>query len=59
MQVKLVTVVEGNQKAELGHYISEANENICVKCEGAADHSAVTRSFKKFHSCCKNVDNQS
>ena len=46
-------------KFELGHKAAEATKNICcVKSEGAIDHSIVTRGFKKFHSGCKNLENQ-
>ena len=30
----------------------------CVKGEGAVDRNKVTKWYKKFYSCCKNLDNQ-
>ena len=43
----------------LDHSITEATKNICgAKGEGAVDYSTITRLFKKFQSCCKNIDNQ-
>ena len=46
-------------KFELGHNAIEAIKNIYyAKDEGAIDHSIVIRWFKKFHSGCKNLDNQ-
>ena len=37
----------------------EVTQNICcLKGEGAVCHTRVTRSFKKFCSGCKNLDNQ-
>ena len=40
---------------ELGYNFAETTKNIgCVENEGAVDH----RWLKKFHSCCKNLDDQ-
>ena len=41
---------------KLGHNAGETTKN--VKAEDTVDHSMVTRWFKKFHSGCKNLDNQ-
>ena len=44
---------------ELGHSTTKATKNICrAKCEGAVDHSTVTRWFKKFCLGCKNLNDQ-
>ena len=43
---------------ELGDNATETTENICVKGEGSVDYIIVTRSFKKFCSGCKNLDNK-
>ena len=41
-------------KFEPAHKTIEATKNICwAKGEGAVDHSAVIKWFKKFRSCCK------
>ena len=41
---------------EMGHNDAEVTKNICcAKGEGAVDHSQVTRWFKKFCLCCKNL----
>ena len=46
-------------KLELGHNAVEAAKNICcVKGEGTVDHITVTSWLKKFHSGCKNFDDQ-
>ena len=46
-------------KFELGHNTTESTKNICcAKDEGAIDHSAVTRWFKKFYLGFKNLNNQ-
>ena len=37
----------------------KATKNICcAKSEGAADHSTITKWFKKFHLEHKNLNNQ-
>ena len=44
---------------ELLRITAERNKNTCYeKDEGSVDHSTVTRWFKKFHSGCKNLDDQ-
>ena len=44
---------------KLGQNTLEANKNICcAKGEATIDYSTVTRSFKKFHSVYKNINNQ-
>ena len=44
---------------DLGCNSAEVTKRICdAKGEGAIDLSTVTRWFKKFHSDCKNFDNQ-
>ena len=44
---------------ELDHNAMEATKNICrTKADGTVDHSIVTRWFNKFHSSCKNCDDQ-
>ena len=44
---------------ELGHNTIEVTKKIyCVKGESTLYHNTVTRSFKKFQSGCKNLDNQ-
>ena len=46
-------------KFELGHNAAEATKNICcAKVAGPVNHSTITRWFKKFHSGCKNLDDQ-
>ena len=45
---------------ELGDKDVEVTKYICcMKGEGAVDHSKVTKWLKKFHSGCKNLDDQS
>ena len=42
-----------------GPYCHKITKNICcAKGEGAVDHNTVTRWFKKFHSGCKNINDQ-
>ena len=46
-------------KFKLGHNATETSKNICcTKGEGAVEHNTVTGWFKKFHSSCKSLDNQ-
>ena len=47
------------RKFKLGHNTEKATKNICcTKDEGTADQSTVSRWFKKFHSGCKNINDQ-
>ena len=44
---------------KVGHNIITATKKICfVKSKGLVEHRTVTRWFKKFHSGCKNLNNQ-
>ena len=44
----------------MGHNTAAGTKNIsCMKGEDTADHSTVTKWFKKFCSGCKNLDDQS
>ena len=44
---------------EMGHNATEATKIICcLKGQSAADHSTVTRLFKKFYLGCKNLNNK-
>ena len=45
-------------KFKLGYRAAEVTKKICAKCEGAVDHSAVTRQLKKFCLGYKNLNNQ-
>ena len=48
-----------NYVFKLGRNALKATKNIyCAKGESAADHSTVTREFKKFCLRCKNLDDQ-
>ena len=44
---------------KLGHDTAEVTKNICcANGKSAIDHYTVTRCLKKFHSGCKNLNNQ-
>ena len=46
-------------KFKLSHNTRDAIKNICcVKGEGVAEYSTITRKFKEFYLYCKNLDNQ-
>ena len=44
---------------ELSHDTTETTKNICcAKDESLIDHRTENKLFKKFRSCCKNLDDQ-
>ena len=44
---------------QLAQNAVEVTKNICyMKGKSTVNHSTVTRWFKKFHSSCKNLDDQ-
>ena len=57
--LQLIEANPASSAFELSNNAVDATRNICwAKGESAVDRRTVTRWFKKFHSGCKNVDDQ-